>query len=55
MSSAYFPICIRGENYLVIQKGNVIEIVYEDGDDIDVPEGEIEVVMMYLVEEGFIK
>jgi len=53
--SAYFPIKIRGKDYIVIQKGNLIELEYKEDSDKDVPERESEIIIMYLMDEGFIK
>jgi hypothetical protein len=52
--SAFFPITIRGKDYIIVQKGNIIDIHYENDEDKEIPEGEAEVVIMYLVDEGFI-
>ena len=41
-NASFFPIRIRGKDYLIIQKGNIIEV-------------EAEVVIMYLMDEGFVK
>lgn len=53
---SFFPITIRGVEYFVIQKKNVLEISYdgEDGDE-EVPENEVQMVINYLIDEGFIK
>jgi len=39
---------------MIVQKGNIIDIYYEKSDD-EVPMEEAEVVIMYLMDEGFIK
>lgn len=50
-----FPVTIRGKNYFVIQKGNIINLQYEDKEhEEDVPDEEAEVIIMYLIDEGFI-
>ena len=58
MDHSYFPITIRGKDYLVLQKGDLIEIVYDcdnHKDDEFVPDEEADLVIMYLIDEGFIK
>ncbi len=52
--SAFFPITIRGKDYTIVQKGNVIDIQYDNDEDTEVSEEEAEIVVMYLVDEGFI-
>jgi hypothetical protein len=54
MHEAYFPIMIRGKEYLIIQRNNILEIAYDKIDE-DVPEAEAEMVADYLEYEGFIK
>ena len=52
--SAFFPITIRGKDYIIVQKGNIIDIHYEEDEEAEVSEEEAEVIIMYLVDEGFI-
>jgi len=52
--SDFFPITIRGKDYIIVQKGNIIDIHYENDEDAEIPEVEAEVVIMYLMDEGFI-
>jgi hypothetical protein len=52
--SAFFPITIRGKDYIIVQKGNIIDISYEHDEEIEVSEEEAEVIIMYLADEGFI-
>jgi hypothetical protein len=53
---SFFPIMIRGVEYFVIQKKNILEISYDDeNEDEEVPEEEAEIVINYLIDEGFIK
>ena len=57
-NASFFPIKIRGKEYLIIQKGNIIEVVYDKDDDTgdeEVPDEEANVVIMYLMDEGFVK
>jgi hypothetical protein len=54
-SKAFFPITIRGKEYVVIQNGNDLEITYDVEDGESVSEEEFDVVANYLIDEGFIK
>jgi len=52
--STFFPITLRGKDYIIVQKSNIIDIHYENDEDTEIPEAEAEVVIMYLMDEGFI-
>jgi hypothetical protein len=57
-NASFFPIKIRGKDYLIIQKGNVIEVAYDNDDeasDEEVPDEEANIIIMYLMDEGFVK
>jgi len=54
-SKAFFPITIRGKEYVVIQNGNELEITYDAEDGEQVFDEEFEMVANYLIDEGFIK
>jgi hypothetical protein len=57
-NASFFPIKIRGKDYLIIQKGNIIEVAYDNNDeasDEEVPDEEANIVIMYLMDEGFVK
>jgi hypothetical protein len=54
-SKAFFPITIRGKEYVVIQNGKELEITYDTDDEENVSEKEFDIVANYLIDEGFIK
>jgi len=54
-SKAFFPITIRGKEYVIIQKNDELEINYDSEDGEVVSEEEFDVVANYLIDEGFIK
>lgn len=54
-SKAFFPITIRGKEYVVIQNDRELEITYNTEDGENVSEQEFEIVANYLIDEGFIK